>query len=115
VAEVTDTLRTAINKKASGNLSVKWLYLTPRQLNTASTLTSIVADIESPCFCIFTVGWEEYPSFSYAGACGYILIFPSFSGVAFGKLRNYLDSNYSKAFYWVDTITTDRFSGIYDI
>lgn len=114
VAEVTDTLRTAINGKADGNLTVKYLYLTPRQLNTASTLTSIVAGLGGPCFCLFSVGWEEYTSFPYAGTHGYILVTPG-SSAGFGKLRNYGDKNYTRAFWWIDSISANRFSGIQTI
>lgn len=114
VAEVTDTLRTAINGKASGNLTVKYLYLTPRQLYTASTLTSIVAGLGEPCFCIFQVNWEEYKSFPYAGSSGYIMRAGG-SACAYGKFRNYGDNNYTRAFKWTDSVKTDRFSGIYAI
>ncbi len=104
----------ALAGKANGNLTVKHLYLTPRQLNTASTLTSIVAGLGSPCFCTFSVGWEEYTSFPYAGSDGYILITPG-SAAGFGKFRNYSDNNYTRAFRWVDSISSSRFSGIYAI
>ena len=114
VAEVTDALRTAINGKASGNLPVKFLYLSPRELNTASTLTSIVAGLGGPCFCIFSVGWEEYTSFPYAGSDGYILVTPG-SAAGFGKFRNYGDNNYTRAFRWTDSISANKFSGIYAI
>ena len=114
VAEVTNALRTAINGKASGNLPVRYLYLTPRQLNTASTLTSIVAGLGQPCFCIFQVGWEEYQSFVYAGSSGFI-IYTGGSACAYGKFRNYGDTVFTRGFYWVDAVQTSKYSGIYSI
>ena len=111
VAGVTDALRTAINEKANGNLSVKYLYLTPRQLNTASTFTSIVASLDRPCLCLFTVGWEEYKSFAWAGSDGYIMI-TSGSAYAYGKLRNYSNSNWVRTFWWTDAIEANRYSGL---
>jgi hypothetical protein len=106
----------ALAGKAPKSAGVSLHYLTPRQLNTASSFTSWVEGLENQGtrFAIFSVGWEEYQSFPYAGAIGYVMIGNS-SAHGYGQLRNYGDANFTRAFYWTDSIATNRYSGIVGI
>ena len=103
----------ALAGKAPDNTGVRLYYLTPRKLNTASSFTSWVKSLQTQgiAFAIFSVGWEEYSSFSYAGAMGFVMIGNS-SARAYGQLRNYGDAKFTRAFYWTDEISTNRYSGI---
>lgn len=106
----------ALQGKAPVYEGVRLHYLTPRQLNTASSFTSWVKGLENQGtrFAIFSVGWEEYQSFPYAGGIGYVMIGNS-SAHGYGQLRNYSDANFTRAFYWTDSIATNRYSGIVGI
>lgn len=103
----------ALQGKAPANAGVSLYYLTPRHLNTASSFTSWVEGLRNQgiTFAVFSVGWEEYQSFPYAGAIGYVMIGGS-SARAYGQLRGYADANFNRAFYWIDSIETNRYSGI---
>lgn len=107
-------MASAISAKANGNGGVYFRYITPREFNTASTLTSIVASYPEGSLIIISIGWEEYQSFPYAGCSGYIMIGAT-SCRAWGTIRNYSVANYSVAFTWTDAIDVSRYSGLYSI
>lgn len=112
----SDAVARALAGKAPASAGVAFSYMTPRTLNTASSFTSWAKSLENQgiSFAIFSVGWEEYQSFPYAGAIGYVMIGAS-SARAYGQLRGYSDANFIRAFYWTDSISTSRYSGIVGI
>ena len=100
----------ALEQKAPKCWGVYTLNLTPRQLNTDSTFCDIIKNIYDNGYKIicFSVGWEEYQSFSYAG-CGGIIIFNYSSARGFGQMWDYNTTKVKYGCCWTDTITLARY------
>lgn len=102
----------ALSQKANGNGAIYHRYITPRQLNTDSSMKSIIGSYPIGSIVIVQVGWEEYTSFSHPGAMGYILISGG-SGYAYGHFREYESNNYTFACRCIDS--PNNYSGLYGI
>ena len=113
-AVTSNAVASALSGKADGSGSIYFAYFTPRQFNNASFLSNYVGGLQPGTLVIFSVGWEEYSSFSFAGSGGYI-IKCSGSAQCWGQFRNYGDRKYTYGFHWVDSTSSNRFSGIYSI
>ena len=114
VADSVSNLQTQISGKASGNGNVSWAYFTPQQFSDATYLSNFVNSFAAGSLILFMIGWENYEQYQIFGSSGYIMVSAS-SARAYGKLRIYDKANWTHAFYWVDTVTPDGFSGIYAI
>ena len=114
VANSVSNLQNQINEKAGGNGYFRSAYFTPAQFNDPAFLTNYIAQFATGTMIVFCIGWEDYQSYPYAGHTGYIIIAGS-SGYAFGFLKQYASANYTQSFYWIDSPTVDRFSGIINL
>lgn len=108
----SDAVAQALLLKANKSTGVYYMTLTPRQLNTAETITEIVSNLynQGYRFIVFGVGWEEYETQPHAGSQGYFLLAET-SGMCAGFLREYNNYNYTYACHWTDHITVNRFTG----
>lgn len=114
VANSVSNLQTQISGKASGNGNVSWAYFTPQQFNDATYLSNLVNSLPAGSLIIFTVGWEDYQQYPYYGSSGYIMVSAG-SARAYGEMREFFQPIFKRAFYWVDNVTPDKFSGVYTI
>ena len=112
----SDAVANALSNKANKNQGVLFINIKPKDLNTKSNLSNLVNNYYSQGyrFIVFSVTWDEYASYSHAGALGYILIGTQ-SAKAFAKLRDYAQDNYNYACRWTDYITESRCSGWYSL
>lgn len=109
----SNAVASELSNYAPLNKGVAFAEITPRTLNTPSLMTSWAKGFYDAGykFVVFSVNWSEYQSFNYAGAIGFVM-FGSSSGRGYGKFRHYSDANFTHSFYWTDTITVSRYSGI---
>ena len=100
----SNAVASALGGKADVNSGIWQTYFTPRQVNDPTWLANFVHSIFDTYgigLILFSVGWEEYQSFSFAGAQGYIMRGLS-SARAFGMMRNYDESRWTYSTRGID-------------
>lgn len=94
----------ALNGKADVTAGIWQAYLTPRQVNDPSWLANYahtIFDVYGIGLILISVGWEEYTSFPFAGAQGYLMRGMS-SAQVYGQLRNYADAHFTYYTFGID-------------
>ncbi len=92
---------------------MQFVYFEPRQINDIGYLSDFLRaqfDNHGVKLILYSVGWEDYQSYPYAGSMGYFM-YGGGSARAYGQARRYSENNFARAITWTDKITPDRCSG----
>lgn len=96
-----------LQEKADVDRGILQVTFTPQQVNDPTWLANYVHDIfdtEHIPLILFSVGWEDYQSYSHAGSQGYFMRGIS-SARVFGQMREYSQPNWKYYTYGIDNYT----------